>query len=1256
MTKKAGEYSTRHTRAPSDESMYDDRKTPRNPPVAADITSAAVAASNARMERLKAIRAGGALGISSDSNLLEMAERRRENVDEIRRRRTTQPATSTQNRRTPATSGRISPGPSPNNYEDIPLKDDPRFSKYFQMIRSRVPRSWVERVIEVDDKDPAILDLDPNLPLASQIGEEGAEEMLGKVDTATAASTDVSLASESERSALSRSVARRSPTESILDDESKQSPRPSAEQSEEGEIKEVESQLPPTQICEDVKGDDDLSATSSITAPQQKEASPGASMDLTKISAFLERIESQMNDRGDSDTDAFSDSGDKSLPRFTTTEEVENRLSEIIESFDARKSKREEEKQKKQSEEQELIDKNRADIDRLSSLLATKIGAIADEPDADTESSPVQPSPVEANEEQSTFEKLPSLLTQVLDKMEQPAPEAAEEEPKPAVREPTRNDSDNKALEALFAKRAALSEEEESKPKNLRDDPEYAKYFKMQSLGLPHGSIIQALERDGKDVGILDLDPHSPLEVQRKQLDEPVVPDKNAALKALFSKRAAEEKEEAPDKNAALKALFAKRAADAAPEQGEGAAPALKADPEYQKYTKMLKVGMPVEMVRQALERDGKDTAVADMDPEKSYASQAQTKGRGGGAQERWSRRNEDESSLSRTIPNTANSSRDDMSCLCMQLFVTHANYLGAPKMLKMGVPPGAVQNALKKEGKDIEVINMDPYRSYASQIIGKSEEAAGPPLKDDPEYSKFFKMLKMGIPRGAVQNALKKEGKDADILDMDPEKSYASQTQDAGPPLKDDPEYAKFFKMLKMGIPLGAVQNALQKEGKDPSIVNLDPEKPLSQQQSKTPSPQKAKPKGPKVARKRLHWNKIDESKLHEKSFWNQSKGQDLQLVGLDVDNEEFASLFTSPLNKAAAPKKDAAADTKKPTGKQKVQLIDGRRRMNGSILLTKFKVDYKELAKQVDSMEHIEAEGNQLRGMMQLLPTKDESLALRSYLPPPDAPQSEIDDSIAKLGECEQYMAVMLDVPDAKDKFQPTLFGRAPKLLNQACDSVMSSERFQKLLLYALKLGNALNTGGANEEVAAITLDSLLKLAEAKAFDRQTSVLHYLVSIVQKNDEDVLQLSEDFGPVKAAERVAMDMLALQLKEMMKGVDLVKAVVKRHSPEDAVEEEVLGATPMGKFALSAASKITSLALEFDDAKTNFADVVQFFGEDTSMTPEAFFCTINTFVSMFDQTHKELKRKEEAKERKKRIEEKRKLREEEMAAKKVKAK
>jgi hypothetical protein len=69
----------------------------------------------------------------------------------------------------------------------------------------------------------------------------------------------------------------------------------------------------------------------------------------------------------------------------------------------------------------------------------------------------------------------------------------------------------------------------------------------------------------------------------------------------------------------------------------------------------------------------------------------------------------------------------------------------------------------------------------------------------------------------------------------------------------------------------------------------------------------------------------------------------------------------------------------------------------MNGSILLKKIKVNNTELARQVEKMEFIEAEGNELQGMMQLLPIKDKALALRSYLPPPDALQSEIDELIA-------------------------------------------------------------------------------------------------------------------------------------------------------------------------------------------------------------------------------------------------------------------
>ena len=68
-----------------------------------------------------------------------------------------------------------------------------------------------------------------------------------------------------------------------------------------------------------------------------------------------------------------------------------------------------------------------------------------------------------------------------------------------------------------------------------------------------------------------------------------------------------------------------------------------------------------------------------------------------------------------------------------------------------MGIPSGAVRQALQKEGKDPNIIDMDPEKSYASQVKKddkvkkeKKDSAEGPALKDDPEYTKFFKMLKV--------------------------------------------------------------------------------------------------------------------------------------------------------------------------------------------------------------------------------------------------------------------------------------------------------------------------------------------------------------------------------------------------------------------------------------------------------------------------------------------------------------------------------
>ena len=280
------------------------------------------------------------------------------------------------------------------------------------------------------------------------------------------------------------------------------------------------------------------------------------------------------------------------------------------------------------------------------------------------------------------------------------------------------------------------------------------------------------------------------------------------------------------------------------------------------------------------------------------------------------------------------------------------------------GLPAGAVKNALARDGLDPSILDLDPERSVASQLNGGNEDEldTGPPLKDDPKYSKYFKMAKMGLPVGAVKNAMVRDGMDPSIMDLDPEKSVASQLNkdedivDVGPPLKDDPTYSKYFKMLKMGLPIGAVTNALIRDGLDGSIMELDPEKSVAYQKAmstrkvkKKKTPSKA-PKKPKVRRKKIFWSPIEESKIDDNSLWSMIKGS-FDFESLKIDQDEFESLFTDSSDPAA--KKQAVAD-KPAASKQKksVQVIDAKRGMNGGIILARLKIEFSALAEMVNNM----------------------------------------------------------------------------------------------------------------------------------------------------------------------------------------------------------------------------------------------------------------------------------------------------------------
>ena len=118
--------------------------------------------------------------------------------------------------------------------------------------------------------------------------------------------------------------------------------------------------------------------------------------------------------------------------------------------------------------------------------------------------------------------------------------------------------------------------------------------------------------------------------------------------------------------------------------------------------------------------------------------------------------------------------------------------------------------------------------------------------LKDDPLFTKYFKMLKMHLPPPAVRQKMAADGVDPSILDMNPDgpspnppsgflpaaaTAATSVVAATTTKLRDDPMFTKYFKMLKMHLPPPAVRQKMAADGIDPSILDMDPDGPSPNQ-----------------------------------------------------------------------------------------------------------------------------------------------------------------------------------------------------------------------------------------------------------------------------------------------------------------------------------------------------------------------------------------------------------------------------------------
>lgn len=234
----------------------------------------------------------------------------------------------------------------------------------------------------------------------------------------------------------------------------------------------------------------------------------------------------------------------------------------------------------------------------------------------------------------------------------------------------------------------------------------------------------------------------------------------------------------------------------------------------------------------------------------------------------------------------------------------------------------------------------------------------------------------------------------------------------------------------------------------------------------------------------------------------------------------------------------------------------------------------------------------------------------------------------------------------------------------IEKACDELSNSVRLRKLFGIVLNIGNRLNTAGPGEKrkAGAFSVKSLLKLNQAKAFDNKTTFLHFVVKVVQRNNEYLLDFKDDLPTVVKACKIFWDQCVNELEEVETQLENVRKLAlheaktkkvvyelpSKKKPQEgndsddlsivsmSLEEEVamLRSTKIGLFALSAIKKVSQLRDRVETARNKFTRLLEYFGEDagkSKMEPHELFEIISTFCRNFDAAREDVDRMEKAK-------------------------
>ncbi|XP_071022008.1 formin-like protein 3 isoform X1 [Oncorhynchus clarkii lewisi] len=315
------------------------------------------------------------------------------------------------------------------------------------------------------------------------------------------------------------------------------------------------------------------------------------------------------------------------------------------------------------------------------------------------------------------------------------------------------------------------------------------------------------------------------------------------------------------------------------------------------------------------------------------------------------------------------------------------------------------------------------------------------------------------------------------------------------------------------------------------------------------------------------------------------------------DLDVEKFEELFKT---KAQGPVVDLSGPKTKVSQKaiNKISLLDANRSKNLAITLRKANKSTEEICKAIQTFDLKALPVDFVECLMRFLPTEAEGKMMRQYereRRPLDALTDEDRFMLffSKIERLTQRMNIITFVGNFSDNVNML----TPQLnaIIAASASVKSSPKLKRMLEIILALGNYMNSSKRGS-VYGFKLQSLDLLLDTKSTDRKMTLLHYIAVVVKEKYPELANFFNELHFVDKAAAVSLENVLLDVRELGKGMDLIRRESSLH------DHSVLKG-----FLQTSDTQLDKLQKDAKTAEEAFNNVVNYFGESSKTTPPSVF-------------------------------------------------